>query len=71
VTGPRYWTVIVLLLVGALASALPRAQAPVAPPQLQRLPQEIAGWTSEDISIEPRLVEVSKVDAYLPPCGAG
>jgi EpsI family protein len=65
VTGPRYWTVIVLLLVGALASALPRAQAPVAPPQLQRLPQEIAGWTSEDISIEPRLVEVSKVDAYL------
>jgi EpsI family protein len=65
VTGPRYWTVIVLLLAGALAAALPRAQAPVAPPQLQLLPQEISGWSSEDVPIEPRLVEASKVDAYL------
>lgn len=64
-TGPRYWTVIVLLLAGALAAALPRAQAPVAPPQLQLLPQEISGWSSEDVPIEPRLVEASKVDAYL------
>ena len=64
-SGARYWTVILLLLAGALGAALPRAQAPVAPPQLQRLPQEIDGWTSEEIPIEPRLVEASKVDAYL------
>jgi EpsI family protein len=65
VTGARYWTAILLLLVGALAAALPRTQAPVAPPSLQRLPQEIEGWTSEEVPIEPRLVEASKVDAYL------
>jgi EpsI family protein len=65
VSGARYWTVIVLLLLGALGAALPRAQAPVAPPPLQQLPQEIAGWTSEEIPIETALVAASKVDAYL------
>lgn len=64
-SGYRWWLAIVVLLAAAFVSTVPRAEAPIAPAQLQNLPTSIAGWTAEDVPIEPRLVAAAKVDSYL------
>jgi EpsI family protein len=63
--GYRWWLAIIVLLAAAFESALPRAEAPTPPARLQNLPESIAGWTAEDVPIEPRLVVASRVDSYL------
>ena len=63
--GYRWWLAVIVLLVAAVECSLPRAESPASPALLQNLPANIAGWTSEDISIEPRLVAAAHVDGYL------
>ncbi len=64
--GTRWWAMlIVLLLAAAIEYALPRAEVSVPHQPLQNLPVNIAGWTAEDIGIEPRLVAAAHVDDYL------
>jgi EpsI family protein len=62
--GYRWWSTMILILAAAVVCSVPRADA-VHPALLQNLPSSIDGWTSEDISIEPRLVAASSVDNYL------
>jgi EpsI family protein len=64
-SGYRWWLAIAVLLAAAFESAMPRDEAPIPPAQLQMLPASLAGWTAEDVPIEPRLVTASRVDSYL------
>jgi EpsI family protein len=64
-SGYRWWVAVVVLLAAAVECAVPRAERPTPPALLQQLPANFAGWTSEDIAIEPRLVAASRVDSYL------
>jgi len=64
-SGYRWWFAIAVLLAAAFESAMPRDEAPIPPAQLQMLPASLAGWTAEDVPIEPRLVTASRVDSYL------
>jgi len=64
-SGYRWWMAVIVLLAAAVECALPRAEQPTPPVHLHNLPSTIAGWSAEDVAIEPRLVAASKVDAYL------
>lgn len=64
-SGVRWWLAVIVLLATAFESALPRAEAPIAPARLQSFPASIAGWTAQDVPIEQRLVAAARVDSYL------
>jgi EpsI family protein len=64
--GPRLWAAVLLLLAAAVTEyALPRTESPAPHAPLQNLPSTIAGWTSQEMPIEPRIVTASRVDDYL------
>jgi EpsI family protein len=64
--GLRWLAALIILLISAAINyGLPRSDSPVPHPQLNTFPVSIAGWTAEDIPIEPRLVAVAHVDEYL------
>ena len=64
-SGVRWWLAVIVLLAAAFESALPRAEAPTPAAQLQSFPASLAGWSSQDVAIEPRLVTAARVDSYL------
>jgi hypothetical protein len=63
--GYRWWVAVTVLLAAAFTCAIPRAEAPLPPAQLQNLPRTLDGWTAEDFSIAPRLVAASRADSYV------
>jgi len=64
--GPRLWAAVLLLLAAAVTEyALPRTESPAPHAPLQTLPSTVAGWTSQEMPIEPRIVTASRVDDYL------
>jgi EpsI family protein len=64
--APRWWVAVcVLLVASAVQYALPRTESTVPHPSLHNLPSTVAGWTAQDLDIEPRLVAASRVDDYL------
>lgn len=65
-SGSRWWAALIVLLAAAVIEyALPASESAAPQAALQNLPVAMAGWTAEDIGIDPRLVAASHVDAYL------
>jgi EpsI family protein len=62
----RWWTALIVLLISAVINYGFHHGEPSLPrPPLKNLPISIAGWTAQDVPIEPRLVTASSVDEYL------
>jgi EpsI family protein len=57
--SPRYWTVVILLLVTAFVLHT-RADVDRVPPSepLSRIPQQIGGWTSRDIPLQQEVLDI-------------